>query len=72
MADPTYGRLLQDRDLALLARAAGLTVDGDEGVRALRSDPGRIESLLRHPGLIEVLFGALVQRASHHRRRPSR
>src|SRR5437899_2842571 len=58
MADPTYGRLLQDRDLALLARAAGLTVDGDEGVRALRSDPGRIESLLRHPGLIEVLFRA--------------
>src|SRR5207237_680171 len=54
----TYGRLLQDRDLALLARAAGLTVDGDEGVRALRSDPGRIAPLLRHPGLIAVLLGA--------------
>src|SRR5437879_13510338 len=58
MVDPTHGRLLQDRDLALLARAAGLAVDGEEGVRALRSDPQRIESLLRHPGLIEILFGA--------------
>jgi hypothetical protein len=58
VADPTVSRLLQDRDLALLARAAGHRLDEEEDLRALRSDAGRIEGLLQHPGSFDLLFGS--------------
>jgi hypothetical protein len=58
LADPTYARLLRDRDLQLLARAAGQRLDGDEAFQRLRADPDRIEAMLRQPKLFEVLFSS--------------
>jgi hypothetical protein len=58
LPDPTYARLLRDRDLELLAEAAGQRLDGEEAFQRLRADPDRIESLLREPALFAALFGA--------------
>ncbi|MBO0684392.1 MAG: hypothetical protein J2P45_14640 [Candidatus Dormibacteraeota bacterium] len=56
MVDRTYTRLLRDRDLELLAQAAGQPLEG--GPQRLRGDPQLVESLLRLPAAFEALFRA--------------
>jgi hypothetical protein len=48
---------LSDTDLSLLARAAGEPGSARERVDELRSDPRRIEALIRAPAVFDALFG---------------
>jgi hypothetical protein len=56
MADPIAARLLRDRDLELLADAAGQPARGEVALRRLRADPERVEALLGQPAAFEALF----------------